>query len=236
VAYRSQFWALIPAAGMGLRVGADIPKQYLQLAGRCVIEHGLSLFINHTRIAGVVVVLAPDDRHWSGLTLSRSPRVHTVMGGAERPESVLAGLERLKSLASDDDWVLVHDAARPCLSRAMLDGLISELERDPVGGLLALPACDTIKQADGERVTATLDRRMLWQAQTPQMFRLGSLHAALTEALRAGLMATDESYAMEQAGHAPRLIEGSVDNLKITRPEDIALAEFILRRRQEGVH
>ncbi|MGH8454841.1 MAG: 2-C-methyl-D-erythritol 4-phosphate cytidylyltransferase [Nevskiales bacterium] len=231
---RSQFWALVPAAGMGIRVGAELPKQYLQLAGRAVIEHSLSLFINHAGVAGVVVVLAPDDKHWPALKLSRSPRVHAVTGGAARSESVLAGLEHLKSLASENDWVLVHDAARPCLSRAMLDGLMSVLKRDPVGGLLALPASDTIKQAEGGRVAATLDRRSLWQAQTPQMFHLGALHAALAQALHAGLPVTDEAYAMEQAGHVPRLIEGSADNLKITRPEDLALAEFILQRRTEG--
>lgn len=234
MAVRSQFWALIPAAGRGLRVGAELPKQYLTLAGRSVLEHSLSLFINHAGIAGVVVALAADDARWPMLGAARSPRVHAVTGGAERAHSVLAGLQRLKSLAREDDWVLVHDAARPCLSRAMLDAMMSALERDPVGGLLALPARDTVKQAEGDRVTATLDRSRLWLAQTPQMFRLGPLQAALSEALRLDRAVTDEASAMEQAGHLPRLIEGSADNLKVTQAEDLALAEFILRRRLEG--
>jgi 2-C-methyl-D-erythritol 4-phosphate cytidylyltransferase len=228
----SEFWALIPAAGRGVRIGASLPKQYLPLAGRCVLEHSLDLFINHARIAGVVVVLAPGDVHWPRIKLSASPRVHVVSGGAERADSVLAGLQRLKSLAQDRDWVLVHDAARPCLDRAMLDALMTQLELDPVGGLLAIPVHDTIKQAQDKRVARTLDRSVLWQAQTPQMFHLGPLHVALGTALQAGRPVTDEASAMEQAGHAPRLVEGSADNLKITRPEDIERAEFILQRRQ----
>jgi 2-C-methyl-D-erythritol 4-phosphate cytidylyltransferase len=227
----SRFWALIPAAGRGVRVGADIPKQYLTLAGRTVLEHSLSLFINHARIAGVVVVLAANDARWPVLKGARSPRVHAVTGGEERADSVLAGLQHLKTLAREEDWVLVHDAARPCLNRPMLDTLMAALKNDPVGGLLALPACDTIKQAQGNRVAATLDRRLLWQAQTPQMFRIGPLHAALSKALAEGAAITDEASAMERAGHAPRLVEGNADNLKITRVEDLALAESILRRR-----
>lgn len=228
----SQVWALIPAAGRGLRTGASLPKQYLPLCERSVLEHSLALFMNHARVAGIVVVLASEDAHWHALKASSSPRIHTVVGGAERPDSVLAGLIKLKTLASDTDWVLVHDAARACLSRQLLDALLVQLEQDPVGGLLAIPASDTIKQGQDGRVTATLDRDTLWQAQTPQMFRLGMLHAALSEALQAGLKVTDEASAMEQAGHAPRLVQGSADNLKITRAEDMALAEMILRRRQ----
>jgi 2-C-methyl-D-erythritol 4-phosphate cytidylyltransferase len=231
-----KFWALIPAAGRGTRMGAERPKQYLSLAGRPVLEHVLGLFINHARVAGVVVALAENDRHWPLIKAARSPRVHAVTGGAERPHSVLAGLTRLSGLADEQDWVLVHDAARPCLERSLLDRLMAELEQDPVGGLLALPARDTVKQVEDGRVTTTLDRRRLWHAQTPQMFRVGALRTALAGAIDAGHAVTDESMAMELAGHAPRLVEGSADNLKITRREDLVLAEFILRRRAEGMH
>ncbi len=227
----SRFWALIPAAGRGLRTGASLPKQYLPLCGRAVIEHSLSLFAGHPQIAGIVVVLSADDAHWAQLKLPSSTQIHTTVGGAERPDSVLAGLDKLKTIARDTDWVLVHDAARACLSRHLLDELISGLRNDPVGGLLAIPATDTIKQAKEGCVQATLDRDILWQAQTPQMFRLGELQHALANALKAGRKVTDEASAMEQAGHAPRLIQGSVDNLKITRADDLALAEMILQRR-----
>ncbi|HXG28190.1 MAG TPA: 2-C-methyl-D-erythritol 4-phosphate cytidylyltransferase [Nevskiales bacterium] len=230
-----RFWALIPAAGRGARMGLERPKQYLTLGGKTMLEHSLGLFLDHARIAGVVVALAPQDPYWPQLKIAHTPRVHAVTGGDERAQSVLAGLRRLGEMAGQEDWVLVHDAARPCLDRGMIDRLMAELEQDPVGGLLALPARDTIKQAQEGRVAATLDRRQLWHAQTPQMFRLGALHAALTGAIAAGRAVTDESMAMELAGHAPRLVEGSADNLKITRREDLGLAEFILRRRAEGV-
>ncbi len=231
-----KFWALIPAAGRGTRMGVERPKQYLSLAGRTVLEHVLGLFMNHARVSGIVVVLDENDRHWPLLKTARSPRVQAVTGGSERARSVLAGLEWLARQADALDWVLVHDAARPCLARGMLDRLMAELEQDPVGGLLALPAWDTVKQAQDGRVVATLDRRRVWHAQTPQMFRVGALHEALRRAIGDGHAVTDESMAMELAGHTPRLVEGSVDNLKITRREDLALAEFILRRRVEGAH
>jgi 2-C-methyl-D-erythritol 4-phosphate cytidylyltransferase len=230
----SRFWALIPAAGRGERMGGAVPKQYLTLAGRCVLERSLSLFINHARIAGVMVVLAQDDERWPLLKAAHSPRVRTVVGGPARADSVLAGLRQLQTQAAADDWVLVHDAARPCLTRAILDRLLAALENDPTGGLLALPARDTIKQAMDGRVTKTLDRSQLWQAQTPQMFRLGPLTQALADALNQGVEITDEAAAMEYAGHAPLLVEGSADNLKITRVEDLALAESILRRLPNG--
>lgn len=234
MAQTGRVWALIPAAGRGRRVGGEVPKQYLMLAGRCVLEHSLSLFINHARIAGVVVVLAKSDPRWPRLKTAGSPRVQAVTGGPERADSVLAGLKHLKATADAADWVLVHDAARPCLNRQMLDRLLSELRRDEVGGLLALPVTDTIKLAEDGRVARTLDRGLLWQAQTPQMFRLGPLHEALEQALQDKKSVTDEAMAMEAAGHAPRLVEGSADNLKITRIEDIALARSILQARGQA--
>ncbi|MEK8079734.1 2-C-methyl-D-erythritol 4-phosphate cytidylyltransferase [Pseudomonas sp. XK-1] len=217
------FWALIPAAGVGSRMAADRPKQYLEVAGKTIIEHSLACFLDHPQLLGVVVSLALDDPYWPHLACAAEPRLQRAEGGRERADSVLNGLLRLSELgARDDDWVLVHDAARPNLARSDLDLLLAELASDPVGGLLAVPARDTLKRAgpDG-RVRETVDRATIWQAYTPQMFRLGELQRALADALLAGVAITDEASAMEWAGHAPRLIEGRGDNLKVTRPEDL---------------
>ena len=217
------FWALIPAAGIGSRMRADQPKQYLQLAGKSIIEHTLACFLDHPQLRAVVVSLAIDDPYWPSLGCANDPRIHRADGGAERADSVLSGLLRLSELgAQEQDWVLVHDAARPNLARSDLDLLLSELADDPVGGLLAVPARDTLKRAGADgRVQATVDRSTIWQAFTPQMFRLGELQRALADALIAGVAITDEASAIERAGQAPRLIEGRSDNLKATRPEDL---------------
>lgn len=217
------FWVVVPAAGVGARMQADRPKQYLPLAGRCILEHTLDCFLDHPGLLGLVVCLAAEDPYWPNLTCSRDGRITRATGGAERADSVLQGLLRLTELgAVEQDWVLVHDAARPNLSRFDLDRLLAELADDAVGGLLAVPVRDTLKRAgpDG-RVTQTVDRSQMWQAYTPQMFRLGALQRALAEALVADVAITDEASAIEWAGQAPRLIEGRADNLKITRPEDL---------------
>ncbi|WP_339522379.1 2-C-methyl-D-erythritol 4-phosphate cytidylyltransferase [Pseudomonas sp. EA_35y_Pfl2_R111] len=217
------FWALIPAAGIGSRMRADRPKQYLQLAGKSIIEHTLACFLDHPQLRAVVVSLALDDPYWPALSCASDSRIQRADGGAERADSVLSGLLRLSELgAQEQDWVLVHDAARPNLARSDLDLLLSELANDPVGGLLAVPARDTLKRAGADgRVQATIDRSIIWQAFTPQMFRLGELQHALADALIAGQAITDEASAIEWAGQAPRLIEGRADNLKVTRPEDL---------------
>ena len=217
------FWALIPAAGIGSRMRADRPKQYLPLAGKSIIEHTLACFLEHPQLRAVVVSLAADDPYWPSLSCARDPRIQRADGGAERADSVLSGLLRLSELgAQAQDWVLVHDAARPNLARSDLDLLLGELAQDPVGGLLAVPARDTLKRAgDDGRVQSTVDRSTIWQAFTPQMFRLGELQRALADALLAGVAITDEASAMEWAGQSPRLIEGRSDNLKVTRPEDL---------------
>ena len=217
------FWVVIPAAGIGSRMRADRPKQYLQLAGRTILEHTLDCFLDHPRLKGLVLSLAADDPFWPALPCATDLRIQRVEGGAERADSVLAGLLRLVELgAQEGDWVLVHDAARPNLARSDLDRLLAELADDPVGGLLAVPARDTLKRigADG-RVAETVDRSLIWQAYTPQMFRFAALHRALADALVAGVAVTDEASALEWAGQAPRLVEGRADNLKITRPEDL---------------
>ncbi len=217
------FWALIPAAGVGSRMRADRPKQYLQLAGKTILEHSLGCFLDHPQLRGLVVSLAADDPYWPNLACAHDPRIRRADGGCERADSVLNGLLRLIGLgAQEQDWVLVHDAARPNLSRQDLDKLLAELADDPVGGLLGVPARDTLKRAGADgRVVATVDRSPIWQAYTPQMFRLGLLHRALAQALAANVAITDEASAIEWAGQAPRLIEGRADNLKVTRPEDL---------------
>ena len=219
----TNFWVVIPAAGVGTRMQADRPKQYLTLAGRCIIEHTLDCFLDHPGLKGLVVSLAAGDPYWPTLACASNPRIQLAEGGVERSASVLNGLQALTALgAAADDWVLVHDAARPNLSRADLDLLLGELFADPVGGLLAVPSRDTLKRVrpDG-RVLETLDRSHIWQAFTPQMFRLEILQKALLEAQQIGATITDEASAIELSGLAPRLIEGRADNLKITRPEDL---------------
>ncbi|MEO4046249.1 2-C-methyl-D-erythritol 4-phosphate cytidylyltransferase [Pseudomonas sp. CAU 1711] len=217
------FWVVIPAAGIGSRMRADRPKQYLQLAGKTILEHTLDCFLDHPRLRGLVLSLAADDPYWPALPCAADTRIRRAEGGAERADSVLAGLLRLRELgAQADDWVLVHDAARPNLARGDLDLLLGELAGDPVGGLLAVPARDTLKRAGADgRVAETVDRSLIWQAYTPQMFRLAELQGALVGALAAGAAVTDEASALEWAGQAPKLVEGRADNLKITRPEDL---------------
>jgi len=224
------FWAVIPAAGVGARMAADRPKQYLLLGGLTILEHSLLCFLDHPCLKGIVVSLAVDDPYWPTLPCALDSRIQRVAGGKERADSVLNALLHLHANGADDnDWVLVHDAARPNLSRADLDNLLGELAHDPVGGLLAVPAKDTLKRADANgRVSETVDRSLIWQAYTPQMFRLGALHRALADSLVSNVPITDEASAIEWAGQSPRLIEGRADNIKVTRPEDL---EWLRQRR-----
>jgi 2-C-methyl-D-erythritol 4-phosphate cytidylyltransferase len=221
------FWVVIPAAGIGSRMRADRPKQYLRLGDQTILEHTLDCFLDHPQLRAMVVCLAEDDPYWPNLNYANDARVHRAAGGSERADSVLAGLLELSRLGAHDlDWVLVHDAARPNLVIDDLNNLLSSLADDPVGGLLAVPARDTLKRAGADgRVQETVDRSVIWQAFTPQMFRLGSLRAALADALVSGVAVTDEASALEWAGHHPRLVEGRADNLKITRPEDLQWLE-----------
>lgn len=229
-------YAIIPAAGSGSRLGATIPKQYLNIMDRPLIWHVLNVFCRHPQIVRVWVVLSPGDEFWSewqGLWQVLGDRMEVLYcGGASRAESVRNALNAVGETVLPDDWVLVHDAARPCLSPAMLDRLLATLAEDAVGGLLAAPLADTLKRGDviqGDvHVRETLPRAGLWQAQTPQMFRYGLLRTALT----AHSEVTDEASAMEAAGFAPRLVESDMSNLKVTYPADLALAEWILRGRE----
>lgn len=228
-----RFWVVVPAAGSGRRMSAAaLPKQYLPLAGRTVIEWALEPLLAHPGCQAIMVVLAADDVHWPGLAVSTQARIGAARGGAERADSVRAGLAALRGQCSADDWVLVHDAARPCLAAPDLQRLLDEVHQDAVGGLLAAPVVDTLKRGDAaQRVAQTVDRAALWRAQTPQMFRHGMLDRALAAAAAAGIAVTDESQAMELAGHQPRLVAGHPDNLKVTVSADLAQAERILRAR-----
>lgn len=227
---------MIPAAGVGARMGAAVPKQYLPLGGATVIEQTLIRVCGHPGVSGVVVAVAADDPHWASLRASCGVAVLRAHGGSARCHSVLNALDRLAQQAADDQWVLVHDAARPCVRHADIDRLVEQLWDHPVGGLLAVPVRDTMKRADGQgRVCETVERRGLWHALTPQMFRLGPLRQALRAALAAGALVTDEASAMEFVGEMPRLVQGHGDNIKITRPEDLVLAEFYLREQQQEV-
>lgn len=222
----SRVWAVLPAAGSGSRMGGERPKQYRMLCGKTVIEHSLAALLALPQLQRVVVALAPDDACWAALPLAAHPRLQCVPGGAERFQSVLNGLQALP--AADSDWVLVHDAVRPCVSVADIEMLLNAVADDAVGGLLALPVADTIKRSDAGRVAATLDRNGLWQAQTPQVFRYGLLKTALQDALDAGVVVTDEAAALERLGHAPLLVSGSARNIKLTWPQDMALAAALL--------
>jgi len=219
----------MPAAGTGRRFGATVPKQYLPLGGRGVLEHALAPFLEDSRCMGVVVALDTGDSAFGKLPCARHPRVHRVAGGPRRCDSVCNALEAISD--GDEAWVLVHDAARPCITRAGIDALLAGCAHDAVGGLLAAPVADTLKRADGSRrVLQTAPRDGLWRALTPQMFRLGLLRRALHAAMAAGREPTDEAQAVEWLGEAPRLIAGDAGNIKITTAADLALADAILAR------
>jgi 2-C-methyl-D-erythritol 4-phosphate cytidylyltransferase len=225
-------WAIVPAAGRGSRFGGDVPKQYLAAAGRPLLEHALRALLVHPVVKGVVVALAADDARWPGWELLEGKPVRACTGGDERAASVLAGLAALPESVRADDFVLVHDAARPNLAFDDLEQLLTRGRGDPVGAILATPVRDTLKRAgDDGGIDGTEPRERLWRAQTPQLFRRFQLTRALEAARDAGLAVTDESMAMERQGHRPLLVEGREDNLKVTTPADLALFEFILSRR-----
>jgi len=223
-----RYWLLMPAAGGGRRFGGSVPKQYLPLAGRTLIEHALAPFLADARCEGVCIALAQADEHFAALPLA-DDRITTVTGGSERAASVLAALDA--SGAGDGDWVMVHDAARPCVTREEIDRLIRAADAGN-GALLAVPVADTLKTtAAGNRVDATLPRAGVWRALTPQMFRAGRLRAALRQAQTEGRVPTDESQALEWLGEPPVLATGSALNMKVTEPADLELAEAILSLR-----
>ena len=229
----TRLWLIVPAAGIGQRMQADHPKQYLRIDQRCILDITLSRLMDSAPFAGCMVPLHPADHWWPETEASRDSRIQTCAGGSERACSVLSALHALAEQVADDDWILVHDAARPCIHARDLANLVDRLFTHPVGGLLASPVADTLKKAgQGElpEVSETVDRSGLWRALTPQMFRYRLLVESLESALAEGLSITDESSAIEFSGNMPVLVEGRPDNLKITVPADLALAGFILSR------
>lgn len=230
-----RYWVVIPAAGGGSRMGSSRPKQYLPLRSRALIEWSIAPFLDTDWIDGVVLVLAKSDTEFARLPVARHPKIVMTTGGAARAESVLAGLEVVaeRSRGFEEVYVLVHDAARPCLVWSDLENLRDEAS-DEHGGLLAMPATDTLKEARQGQVAATVDRSFIWRAQTPQLFRLDLLMSALSESAERGLGVTDEASAMERAGYKPRLVRGRESNIKVTYPEDLPLAEFWLAWQEQN--
>lgn len=226
------YWALIAAAGQGTRMGTEVPKQYLKLSTKTVLEHTLDVFDGHEQISGIVVVLSAHDRFWEAAAFTNHKPLFTVTGGDERAKSVLNGLKFLEKKAQPQDWVLVHDAARPCLRSIDIDKLIQACQSvTQGGGILAMPVSDTIKKVDTNmNIIKTVDRNPLWRALTPQMFPINFLTQALSQVISQGLTMTDEAAAMEHIGHSVKVVPGHHDNIKITQPTDLGLAEFFLKQ------
>lgn len=245
---KQQIWALVPAAGVGARMAADRPKQYLTVKGKTILEHTLSVFFDSEQIAGVQLCLSADDAYWSDINLGidREKLLPVCDGGERRADTVLAGLRALSKKAKPDDWVLVHDAARPCLTQELINKLVTSLVDDAIGGILAVPVADTLKQVSGgdvmksvnkgaskdinKEIDKTVDRERLWAAQTPQMFRLGMLQECLENALQDDLDITDEASCVEASGFKPKVVLSSRANIKVTYPEDVEWVEHFLER------
>ncbi|WP_029096586.1 2-C-methyl-D-erythritol 4-phosphate cytidylyltransferase [Budvicia aquatica] len=220
--------AVLPAAGIGSRMQSDYPKQYLAIGQKTIIEYAIEALLSHELVQHVIVVLHPQDTIFATLSISQDRRVSVTTGGAERYDSVMAGLKQASLMNAR--WVLVHDAARPCLHLSDLDRLIHQVINGRQGGILAMPVKDTMKRAvSGEQSIAhTVERNELWHALTPQMFPLELLNDCMTRAIDEGVALTDEASALEHCGFHPLLVAGRSDNIKVTRPEDLALATFYL--------
>ena len=228
-------WAIIPAAGSSKRMGTDVPKQYQTIHSITVIEASIACFLRHSKIEGIIVALHANDSRWSVLDISKHQTIQTVTGGATRAESVSLALKKLVRITSKDDFVLVHDAARPCLIDADLGYLIQQLINTEIGGILATPVVDTIKKVSQIKnskmlIDKTLDRKNLWKALTPQMFRISILDQALDYCFENNINITDEASAVEAIGKEVRLVQGRADNIKITQQDDILLAEAIYKQ------
>jgi 2-C-methyl-D-erythritol 4-phosphate cytidylyltransferase len=223
---------VIPAAGVGKRMEANCPKQYLTIASKTILEHTVERLLSHAKISKIIIALGENDQYFSSLSLKNNPNVETVLGGKERVDSVLAGLKVLD--IHKYSWVLVHDAARPCVTHQDINNLIEQCFKTNVGGLLAVPVRDTMKKnKQGLLVDNTIDRSTLWHAFTPQMYPCEQLTQAIEQGLKLGWNITDESSAIELAGFDSQLIEGRSDNIKITRADDLAFAAFILNQQNQ---
>ncbi|CDT19585.1 2-C-methyl-D-erythritol 4-phosphate cytidylyltransferase [Vibrio coralliirubri] len=224
--------AVVPAAGVGSRMKADRPKQYLKIHGKTILEHTVEKLLSHPQVAQIVVAISDDDPYYPELALNQNPQVIRVSGGSERADSVLSALNYIAEQQLSD-WVMVHDAARPCVQLSDIDKLISGAMSHDVGAILAAPVRDTMKRGAQGQIEHTVERADLWHALTPQMFRAKPLWKALSEALQQGASITDEASAFEWKGLSPALVAGRSDNFKITQPEDLALAEFYLSQNKE---
>lgn len=216
--------AIIPASGIGSRMNAPLPKQYLTVLGKTILEHTLEPFLSHPRIQRIIVAVSKTDPYYLQIECLKHPKIEVVFGGETRANSVFNALKQI----NDQDWVLVHDAARPCIKHSDLDKIL-QID-DENGAILAIPAVDTMKRANGNNIAYTEDRSTLWHALTPQFFLAGLLKRAIASAFEQQQTITDEASAMELLGYSPQLIAGRSDNIKITRPEDLALAEFYLTK------
>lgn len=224
-------WVIIPAAGIGSRMQADRPKQYLELLDKTIIEHTIECFLNRDDIEAIVVVIAENDPYWPELAVAKHEKIILAPGGEERYASVMNGLTILKDKAHANDWVLVHDAARPCLRNSDIDELINQLMNNEIGGILAVRVRDTMKRANANNeINTTIERNDLWHALTPQMFRYEKLYDALKSCIDNKVLATDESMALEYKKLTVKLINGHYDNIKITHNDDLKLAELYLKR------
>ena len=226
-----RYWAIIPAAGVGRRMGTAVAKQYLRIDHRTILELSIERLHALQALSGIVLALNAEDSSWKFLATSHYNNISTVTGGAERCHSVLNALKHLQGRAANEDWVLVHDAVRPCVALSDMEKLVEALRQHPVGGLLASRVKETVKRAGpGDVVEATVDRSALWLAATPQMFRFGVLLEAMQTAIANNLSVTDEASAVEAMGLSVKLVEGRADNIKITHPEDLQLVELLLKQ------
>ena len=224
--------AVVPAAGLGSRMKAGRPKQYLKINGKTILEHTIEKLLSHPQVSQIVVAISDDDQYYPELTLNQNPKMIRVSGGSERSDSVLSALNYIAEQQLGD-WVMVHDAARPCVQLSDIDKLISGAMSHDVGAILAAPVRDTMKRGAQGQIEHTVERADLWHALTPQMFRVKPLWNVLSEALQQGVSITDEASAFEWKGLSPALVAGRLDNFKITQPEDLALAEFYLNQNKE---
>ena len=228
----NRLWVVIPAAGIGKRMGVDIPKQYITVCDKAIIEHTVEKFTSRNDLQGILVALSNSDQHWSTLELSKNNKITTVTGGEERYKSVYNALCSLKNKADDDDWILVHDAVRPCITTFEIDQFIADLDHlNGIGGILALPCFETMKKANtNHEIEETIDRKFIWHAQTPQMFRYKKLFLAIEKIMNENIFITDEAMAMELAGYKPMLIQGTHSNIKITDQNDLKYLESFLKQ------
>lgn len=224
-------WVVIPAGGVGARFGADQPKQYTMINGHSLLWHTIQALRQHPRIRPIMLTIAETDQYWLSSDIAQSAKdIKTAPGGKTRAQSVLSGLDALVDHIDEMDWVLVHDACRPCVTLAELDALIGGLSHDKVGGILALPSTDTLKRVHDHKILETIDRATVWRALTPQLFRFGLLRSALEQATAAGVHVTDEASVIEWAGYQPSFVEGSTYNIKVTFPADIEyVRQFLLK-------